>query len=231
MTENSDFDTWLFDDRQDAYKALVEILPVKVMQHESWILLALSPGAVEITEKLARRYGFGFDLMLTEPIVAPNNEECHLAMVSETNDIVIEEKLVRSFGISFDYIYDEGERLYHEKILKYRHRYRGGQPLSDLSDKSVLLIDEGCETGLSAMCALKSVINAGVRKVSFATPVIPDDLFAMIDKRVDRVFAVHMIKEFISVDYYYRSLPKIKPKALQEMLAECAHFLPNSKGE
>jgi putative phosphoribosyl transferase len=231
MTENSDFENYLFHNRYDAYNALVEILPIKVMQHENWILIALSSGAVEITAKLANRYGFDFDLLFSESIVAPNNEECQLAMVSETNDIVIEEKLVRSFGIPLDYIYDEGERLFHDRIVKYQHRYRNGLGLSDLRDKNVLLIDEGCETGFNTMCALKSVINMGVRKVSLGTPIIPEDLFSLIDKKVDKIYAVHIIRDFISVDYYYENLPKIKPKELKEMLAECKHYLPYLKGE
>ncbi len=231
MTENSDFEDYLFKDRYDAYKALVEILPIKVMQHEKWIVIALSSGAVEISARLAERFGFDFDLLLSEPIVAPNNEECQLAMVSETNDIVIEEKLTQSFGISLDYIYEEGERLFHERILKYQHRYRNGLGIGDLHDQNVLLIDEGCETGFSTMCALKSVINMGVRKVSLATPIIPEDLFAVIDKKVDKIYAVHTIRDFISVDYYYENLPKLKTKELQEILAGCKHYLPYKKGE
>ncbi|RUM66851.1 MAG: sodium:proton antiporter [Sulfurospirillum sp.] len=231
MSENSDFDTCLFKDRYDAYNALVEILPIKVMQHEKWILLALSDGAVEITAKLANRFGFDFDLFFSEAIVAPNNEECQLAMVSETNDIVIEEKLTESFGISLDYIYEEGERLFHERIVKYRYRYRDGLGVSDLRDQNVLLIDEGCETGFKVMCALKSVINLGVRKVSVATPVIPDDLFTLVDKKVDKIYAVHIIRDFISVDYYYQTLPQPKAEEIKAILAECKHYLPYIKGE
>ena len=231
MTENSDFNTCLFTDRYDAYNAMVEILPIKVMQHEKWVLLALSGGAVEITAKLANRFGFDFDLLFSEPIVAPNNEECQLAMISETNDIVIEEKLVKSFDISLDYIYDEGERLFHENIVTYRHRYREGQSVSDLRDKNVLLVDEGCETGFNTMSALKSVLNMGVRKVSLAIPVIPDDLFTLIDKKVDKIYAVHIIRDFISVDYYYENLPKLEPEEIKAILAECKHYLPYIKGE
>ena len=231
MTENSDFENYLFEDRKDAYKQLVEILPIKVMQHEEWILLALSSGAVDIAAKLAQRYGFDFDLIFTEAITAPNNDECQLAMVSETNDIVIEEKLVKSFDISLDYIYDEGERLFHQYITKYQHRYRNGLGLCTLTDKNVLLIDEGCETGFSAMCALKSVINLGVRKVSLATPVIAEDLFSLMDKKVDKIYAVHQIRDFIEVAYYYRHLPKIKPKELKEILNDCMHYVPYKKGE
>lgn len=231
MVENSDFENYLFEDRQHAYKELLEVLPIKVMQHEAWVLISLSPGAVEIAMKLAERFGFDFDLLFTQAIVAPNNEECQLAMVSETNDIVIEEKLVESFGISLDYIYDEGEKLFHQHIVNYQHRYRKGLGLSDLKDKNVLLIDQGCETGFSVMCALKSVINMGVRKVSLATPLIPDDLYSLVDKKVDKIYTVHQIKDFIEVSYYYRELKEPKPEALQKMLENCKHFLPLKKGE
>ncbi len=231
MEQNSDSENWLFKDRKDAYKQLLEVLPVKVMQHEKWVLIALSSGAVEITAKLAERFGFDFDLLFTEAIVAPNNEECQLARVSETNDIVIEEKLVESFGISLDYIYDQGEFLFHDKIAKYQYRYRKGLEIADLQDRNVLLIDQGCETGFIAMCALKSVINMHVRKVSLATPIIPDDLFSKLDKKVDKIYSVHQIRDFIEVDYYYRDLPEPKTKEIIAMLEASNHFLPNKKGE
>ncbi len=231
MAENSEFENYYFEDRQAATRELIEILPIKVMQHEAWILIALSEGAVEMTIKLAQRFGFDFDLLFTEGIFAPNNDECQLAMVSETNDIVVEEKLVESFGISMDYIYDQGEQLFHSYITKYRHRYRKGLSITDLRDKNVLLIDQGCETGFKTMCALKSVIGMGVRKVSLATPVIPDDLYRLLDKKVDKIFAVHQIRDFIEVAYYYRTLPDIKPKELKKMLEACKHFLPFKKGE
>ncbi len=231
MAQNSDFENWFFEDRQDAYQQLLEVLPIKVMQHEQWILIALSVGAVEITQKLAERYGFDFDLLFSEPIVAPNNEECQLAMVSETNDIVIEEKLVESFGISLDYIYDQGALLFHDKIAKYQHRYRKGLGITDLRDRNVLLIDQGCETGFNAMCALKSVINMHVRKVSLATPVIPEDLYSKLDKKVDKIYSVHQIRDFIEVAYYYRDLKDPNPAEIAEMLEASNHFLPNKKGE
>ncbi len=231
METNSEFENYLFEDRMDAYRQLVEILPVKVMQHEEWVLIALSSGGAEITMKLAERFGFDFDLFFAEAIVAPNNDECQLAMVSETNDIVIEEKLVESFGISLDYIYDQAEILYHQHITKYQHRYRKGLGVTDLHNRNVLLIDEGCETGFNTMCALKSVINMGVRKVSLATPLIPDDLYSVVDKKVDKIYTVHQVRDFIEVAYYYRHLPPVAPKVLQEMLENCQHFLPLKKGE
>ncbi len=231
MVENSNFDTYLFEDRKDAYKALVEILPVKVMQHEKWVLIALSSGAVEIASKLSQRFELDFDLLFSEAILAPYNDECQLGMVSETNDIVIEEKLVKSFGIPMDFIYQEGERLFYKYIQGYQNRYRKGLPISDLQDRNILLIDEGCETGLNAMCALKSVINLGIKKVSLATPFLADDLFGVLDMKVDKIYTLHQIKDFIRVSYYYKDLPEIKPKKVIEILDKCNHFLPLKKGE
>ncbi len=231
MEENLEFNDYLFKDRADACNALLEILPIKVMRHEKWILLALSGGGVEITVKLAQRYGFDFDLLFSEAIYAPNNDECQLAMVSESKDIVIEEKLVNSFGISFDYIYEEAQELYHKYITKYQHFYRKGLGIADIKDKNVMLIDEGCESGFIAMCALKSVINMGAKKVAVAVPLMADDLFGLLDMKADKVYTVHQIKDFIEVSYYYRNLPQPKPKKVREMIEDCRQYLPFKKGD
>ncbi len=46
------------------------------------------------------------------------------------------------------------EYIGQEKILKNVYRYRKGKLLGDLKGKNILLIDEGCQTGATALVCI-----------------------------------------------------------------------------
>lgn len=127
--------------------------------------------------------------LFTSPITAPNNPECEIAMATETHDVVVNEPLVRSFGISLDYIYGEVQRQYEDKMLPLIYQYRKGNPLISLKDKRVLLVDEGIDSGLTALASIKSVITLQAKTVHFACPVAPIDVAEVMDEATDGIFA------------------------------------------
>ena len=229
MSKDLDSNEYLFEDRFEAAQRLLEELPVELIKKEDWILLALSRGGARICSYICEKLEMNFDLFFISPIVAPKNDECEIAMVSHSQDIVMHDALINSFGIEKDYIYEEAKRLYEEKIVYWNNKYRKGLDLVDLRGRSVLLVDEGCETGLSTMCAIKSMLNLEASKVSVAIPIIADDLYHQIELKVDDIYTVYKRVHFISTEYYYKELEKINGKELIRFLGHSKCFMPNKK--
>lgn len=229
MSKNLDFNDFDFKNRDDAALKLIENLPSDMLKKDNFLLLALSGGGAKIASNICEELKLEFDLFFIAPILAPKNDECEIAMVSHTQEIVTHDALIRSFEIDENYIYEEAKRLYEDKIIKWNNRYRKGELLPQIKDRCVLLVDEGCETGLSTMCAIKSVLNLGANKVSLAIPVIADDLFHQFDLMVDEIFTVHKKRNFISTSYYYEELEKIKSKELLRILGKSRYFMINKK--
>jgi putative phosphoribosyl transferase len=200
-----------------------------MMQNEKWIILALARGAVPMADVISKAFGLEYDLLIMGGIYAPNNDECEIAKVSETEEIVIHQNLVKSFGISLDYIYGEAKRNYEDNLINCQYTLRKSAPLLDVKNRNVLLLDEGCETGLRTVCALKSVLALGAKKVSLATPVIADDLYHQLEMRLDEIFTTHKMKDFIEVDYYYETLEPLAGKVIRKNLEESAYYLPYMK--
>ena len=230
MPTNLEFDTYLFKDREDASKQLLDILPKEVLKEENWILLALSRDSIPVASYIADALDLEFDLLLMSSIFAPNNDECEIAKVSEVEEIIIHENLADSFGISLDYIYDEAKRKYEEDLLKCQEIYRKSRLHSSLNNRNVLFVVDGCETGLGVTCALKSVLATGAKKVSLATPLIAEDLYQMLDMKLDKIYANHRIKDFIEVDYYYEELDELEKDEVKEILEKSRNYVP-FKGE
>ena len=121
----------MFENEIDAAEKLLEILPADLRKNDKFLLIASSLESIVLVNLLAKKLEIGYEFLFTESIYAPNNPECVIACVSETQEIVMVEELVQSFGISLEYIYGQGNRRYEEKILKNVYKYRKGELLQN----------------------------------------------------------------------------------------------------
>ena len=202
--------TKLFKNRDDASKKLLDVLPFESMQQESWIVLASSIGGVPIAKQIANKLNAQFDFIFNQKINSIKNNECEIAIVTETKDIIIHEELMRSFDIKLDDIYQQANKIWDSKIQEDIEYYRNNKKIINMKDKSILLIDEGLNTGLTMMACIKSVINCGAKSVAVGVPVLPKVTIADIESIADDLYFVDAPAHFVSIDFYYEELPEIK---------------------
>ncbi len=209
---------YYFEDRKDAVTQLLGVLPLDLLRHNETVVIGVSEGGVYFADQIARKIDAQMDILLTEPILAPNNPEVAIAMVSETEEVVMHKALVDAFEISEDYVYSEAQRKYDEEVLGYVYRYRKGKELVSLKGKYVVLADECIETGLTMMAALKSVIAREAKNIYIATPILDRTVYENLLTVCDGVFCPHKIEDYISVEYYYKSFAKTSFEEILHMV-------------
>lgn len=222
-------DKLMFENQIDAAQKLFEELPVKDILENKPLLIAASLDSVLVVDYLARKLRLSYEILFTEKILAPNNKDCTIAMVSETEELLIVDELVNSFNISLDYVYGEGSRKYEEKILKNIYKYRKGKKIEDLTNKDIVLIDEGCETGLTAFICLKTIIGLNAKSVSYATPVIASNVLENLGAITDQIYTVNSILNFVNVDFYYKEKIEAEPAKIVSILEDSPYYLPLQK--
>ena len=193
----------LFPTKRDAVVKLCANMPISKLKDEEWIVISLSENGSYFAEGIAEKIDGKFEYLFSQGIFAPNNKECAVAVVSETEEIVLNKELIDAFEIELDYIYGEAKRNHDEKILANMYKFRKGEMLQNLNGKSVILVDEGADTGLTLMAALKTVMNMQVHKVAVAIPVVPKSVVAELSKIVDDVYYVHQIENYVASKHYY----------------------------
>ena len=107
----------ILKNRLDAAIKLRDVIPMQKLKEESWNIIGVSKGGLELGFNIRDRLSNKLDFIFSEAIMAPNNSECEVARVSESEEIVINEDLVSSFEIQYDYIYGEAHRKHEEEIL------------------------------------------------------------------------------------------------------------------
>ncbi len=204
----------LFKNREEALGELIKELPKQVFTEDNTIILGVSEGGVYFANELAKELNTPMDILLTEPIYSLINPELSIAMVSETEEVIIHKALVNAFNIPKDYIYNEAQNKYSDDILAYIRKYRNGKALTKLEDKYVILADECVETGLTMMAAVKTVISLGAKNIFIAVPVLDNVVYESLVTICDNIFCPHKIDDYISIEYYYE---EIEPFSFEEI--------------
>jgi putative phosphoribosyl transferase len=208
----------ILKNRSDAANNLKEVIPMQRLRDEEWELVAVSRGGLAIASMLRDKLSNNVDFLFSESIFAPNNSECEIARVSETEEIVINEDLVSAFEIQYDYVYGEAHRKHEEKILSYIYQYRKGRHFPSMEDKIVLLIDEGSESGSKFLTGLKTVLNQKPKAVYIAVPVLPSDILDTLEPFADDIFFLHDIDDYVKTSLYYEEFENIDEDEIERLL-------------
>lgn len=224
-----DLNAFKLKDQLEAAAKLAEILPKKELNDQKSLIICGSLDSVILADLLSQELNLSYDILFSEPITAPNNPECEIAIVSETEDIVLNDELIKAFNISYDYIYGEAHRRYEEKILKNIYKFRKGNLISELKGRNILLVDDGCETGLRAGVCIKTLANLKAKSIIYATPLIASNVALSLSDITDEIYAVEKIVDFISVDEYYENKIEATSERIVSILEDSSHYLPLQK--
>jgi len=212
-----------FEDREDAANELIDVLPLKLLEENETVVIGVSEGGVYFADKIAKVIDSKMDILLSEAILAPNNPELAIAMISETGEVVMNKALIDSFAINEDYVYGEAQRKYDEVVLSYVYKYRKGKDLVSLAGKYVILADECVETGFTMMAALKSVIARGAKNIYIATPILDKAVYENLLDVCDGVFCPHKIQDYISIEYYFKNFEPLTFEDISEIIDSNEH--------
>ena len=198
-----------FKNREVAAYRLLDSLPIDKMKLEDWIVVSSSYGGYAIANIIANELNANSDIMFTKKIYAPSNNECEIAIVTESEEVVIHEELVKAFDISLDLVYGQSRYLFENELASEVQKFREGKRLDNFKDKNILLIDEGLNTSLTMMACIKTAIKLGAKSISVATPIIPSASIQSIESIADDLYYVNKLNHFVSIDFYYDELNEI----------------------
>ncbi len=210
----------ILKNRQDAAEKLLEVIPKDKFKNQNWKLVAVSRGGLELASYIKGKNDNSIEFLFSEPVMAPNNDECEIARVSEGGVIVINESLVDAFEIQYDYIYGEAHRKHEEKILSYVYQYRKGRAFESVENEIVLLVDEGSESGFKFMTALKTILSQKPKAVYIAVAVIPSDVLELLDPFCDEIFFLHDIDDYVETSLYYEELEYVDEEKIEKLLGD-----------
>jgi predicted phosphoribosyltransferase len=177
------------------------------------IVLGVPRGGVEVARRVADRLGLPLDLVVVRKIGAPGNPEFAAGAVDPDGRVHANPYA----GVSAEWL-RAAAGAEHAEVLRRMDAYRGGRPAPDLRGKTVIVVDDGIATGLTAQAALRWLRGLGVARLVIAAPTMAPDTVGMLAREADEVVALDASPGFSSVGQYYGSFPQLSDADVVRLL-------------
>lgn len=192
-----------FRDRRDAGKQLAEKLVHYTASRP--IILAIPRGGVRIGYEIAKRLNAPLDTIVVRKIGAPFNRELVVGAIAPGDVLILDDRAIESLNIergALEPVIDREMREMDRRMVTYR----SGEYSSFHTTDTVIIVDDGLATGVSARAAIESVrlINKPSRIV-FATAVCSSETAGTIRELVDDLVCVHQSDKLVAIGYWYRN--------------------------
>lgn len=167
--------------------------------------------------EIATRLGAPLDILIVRKIGAPGNPEYGLGAVVEGGTRYLDEARVRAVGHT---VRDLGPTIAREEAEVERRalEYRAGRPPVNLTDRTVILVDDGVATGGTVLAALRALRAQGPRRLVVALGVAPPDTVEALREKVDDIVVLLVPHQFFAVGEWYRQFPQVSDEEVRRLL-------------
>ncbi len=188
----------MFKNRKDAGQKLARAL--QKYKNTDAIVLAIPRGGVEVGHELAKYLGAKLDILVSRKLPTPENPESGFGAIAEDGSTFIWEHAKRW------YEKDTIDKIVEEQKGEIKRRIavlRGGQPLPEIKNKTVILVDDGIAMGSTMRASIMYCKNKGAGKIVVAAPVTGIDTKREIGQLVDEIVILEVPTFFQAVAQVY----------------------------
>ena len=209
-------DDQAFIDRRDAGRVLALRLP-KYRGRDDVVVLALPRGGVPVAYEVASALGVPMDVFLVRKLGTPGHRELAMGAIASGGVRVLNEDVVQWYGIS-DSAIERIAREEQEELERRERAYRGSRPAPNLTDRIVILIDDGLATGSTMRAAAQAMRAHRPARVVIAVPVGAPQTCAELAAFADEVICARMPEPFSAVGQWYLNFDQTDDDEVRELL-------------
>lgn len=195
-----------FADRSDAGRQLGEALNEEGIEAD--IVLAIPRGGLPLGRVVADALDAQLDIVTGQKISDPNNPEFALGAVTADGTAWVNEQTIEQRGIDREYI-ERQRRTEAEAAREKTDRYRDGDPMPDLTGRTVVIVDDGVATGATARACIDRVQADQPTDLILAVPLASPRAIANLEELVDTVVCLETPRMFRAVGRYYGQFDQV----------------------
>jgi predicted phosphoribosyltransferase len=205
----------VFQNREEAGRRLVEQL-AHYRDHPATVILALPRGGVAVGYQLSLGLHLPLDVLITRKLGAPDNPEYALGALCETGTIVFNPEAA-AYRLSLADV-EELVQAQQQEIARRQALYRQGRRLPALTDRTVILTDDGIATGSTFFASVDAIRHLKPRRLIGAIPVGPAETIRAARARVDELVVLATPDPFWAVGNHYVDFTQVGDRDVVEYL-------------
>ena len=203
----------MFQDRKHAGQKLARAL--EEYKDKDALVLAIPRGGVEVGYQVAKHLIADFSIIVARKLPFPDNPEAGFGAVAEDGSTFI--------------FRDAANWLSKKTIDNIIHRQRGeterrvsvlrkGEPLPEMVDRIVILVDDGIAMGSTMRAAINLCKKKKARKIIVAVPVSGEDVAEEIGEIVDELTVLAKPAFFRAVAQAYMNWYDVSDQEVIEIM-------------
>ena len=186
---------------------------------EDVIVLALPRGGVPVGSEVARSLRVPLDVFVVRKLGVPGHEELAMGAIASGGVRLLNHEVVDALGIPGAVIDSVARREEHE--LERRERlYRGTRPAAALTNKTVILVDDGLATGSTMRVAVAAIRRQEPARIVVAVPVGAPSTCADLAEVADEVVCLRTPEPFVAVGLWYRDFSETSDAEVGALLGK-----------
>ncbi|MBS1989949.1 MAG: phosphoribosyltransferase [Cyanobacteria bacterium SZAS LIN-2] len=199
----------MFANRQEAGKKLAEAVDSYLSslpgldKQSDLVVVGLPRGGVPVALEVARKFGCPLEIIVAKKLPYPGQPEYAIGAVSSDGVVVLNPDVPKDYNWR---TYVEGQRqILLDKTSKTEQRFyeEAGRNKSSFDGKTVVVVDDGIATGMTAFAALKTVRKRGAGRIIMAVPVMSAQSYRELNSYCDGVVALSAPPDFQAVGQHY----------------------------
>ena len=204
-----------FRDREDVAWQLAERLAPYLGQRP--LVLGLPRGGVPMAAVIAERLDADLDVMLVHKLRAAFQPELALGSIDEAGHVYLT-PFAAELGVDERELGDEAQ-FQLGALRNRRARYTSGAPRVGMTDKTVILVDDGLATGSTAIAAVRSARAQGATRVVVAAGVAPAATVTRMQSEADEVVCLYAPEDFDAVSQFFGDFSEVSDDEVVRILA------------
>jgi putative phosphoribosyl transferase len=209
-----------FLDRGDAGRRLAEQLR-KYSDRPDCLVLGLPRGGVPVAYEVAYTLHLPLDVFLVRKLGVPGHEELAMGAIASGGVKVLNGDVVGPLHISPQAIEVIARRERREMERRERE-YRNGRPAPDVTNRTIILIDDGLATGASMTAAVLALRKSRAGRIIVAVPVAAPRACSELGEFADEIVCIETPEDFTAVGEWYYDFFQITDLQVRELLSKAA---------
>jgi putative phosphoribosyl transferase len=209
----------MFASREDAGRKLGHYLLEQDIRPD--IVLGLPRGGVVVAAEVANILQVPLDVLIVRKIGHPLHREFAVGALAEPDVVLLDDSVIGRNPIirmQLKHVIAEEQ----ERLQRYGETFhRDGLP--NLTNKTVLLVDDGLATGATTEAAVQAVRRKDARLVIVAAPVASTNAVERLSRLADNVRIMLVDPDFDAVGRYYESFSQTTDEEVLNLLQARVH--------
>lgn len=219
------YEPQIFENRRDAGKKLGKLLATK--KYNAPIVLALPRGGVTVADEVAHILNAHLDVVIARKVGAPGQAEFGIGAISENEIPIFNPSTMNYFDLNSNDVISTIDSEINELRRRILH-YRQGRILESMHGKTIILVDDGLATGVSAAAAGKFLRTLKPQKIILAVPVAPHEIDSFVREQFDEIICLYQPLNFSAVGIWYDDFTQVEDDEVMKVLEK---YNPNPSEE